>query len=59
MTKKQPSNDWDARATEALEKARLMPPGEERIKALKAAAALRNEADKRGLLFAKRGRPPK
>jgi hypothetical protein len=40
MKKDQPSSDaidWDARATEALEKARLMPPGQEKAEALKKA----------------------
>jgi hypothetical protein len=61
MKKDGPSKDaieWDARATEALEKARLMPPGPEKVEALKKAGILRNEADRRGILFAKRGRPP-
>jgi hypothetical protein len=51
--------DWDAKATEALEAARLMPPGPEKSEALKKAGMLRNAADIRGLFFAKRGRPPK
>ena len=51
--------DWDVKATEALEAARLMPPGPEKSEALKKAGMLRNAADIRGLFFAKRGRPPK
>jgi len=51
--------DWDAKAIEALEAARLMPPGPEKSEALKKARMLRNAADIRGLFFAKRGRPPK
>ena len=61
MKKDQPSSDaidWDARATEALEKARLMPPGQEKAEALKKAGILRNATDIRGLFFASRGRPP-
>jgi hypothetical protein len=58
----QPSHDaadWDARAIEALEIARLMPAGKEKSQALKKAGMLRNIADTYGLFFAKRGRPPK
>jgi hypothetical protein len=46
-------------ATDALEAARNLAPGEERIAALKQAGLLRKEADKVGLIFAKRGRPAK
>jgi hypothetical protein len=53
------ANDWDAKATEALEAARLIPPGPEKSRALKKAGMLRNAADQHGLSFAKRGRPPK
>jgi hypothetical protein len=53
------ARDWDARATEALEAARLMPAGPEKTEALKKAGILRNAADIRGLFFAKRGRPAK
>jgi hypothetical protein len=59
---KQRSNerfDWDIRAADALELARLMPPGPERNEALKLASLLRCTADARGLVFAKRGRPRK
>jgi hypothetical protein len=50
---------WDNLATDALELARLMPPGPERNEALKLASQLRCTADARGLIFAKRGRPRK
>jgi hypothetical protein len=45
------------RAIEALEEAREMPCGLERTQALKNAGMLRYAADKRGLIFAKKGRP--
>jgi hypothetical protein len=51
--------DWDQRATEALEFARLLPPGRLRNDALKAASLLRCRADNFGITFAKRGRPRK
>jgi hypothetical protein len=51
--------NWDAKATEALEAARLMPAGQEKNEALKKAGILRNAADIHGVFFAKRGRPPK
>ena len=51
--------DWDTRAADALELARLMAPGPERSEALKLASLLRRIADARGLIFAKRGRPRK
>jgi len=37
--------DWDNLATDALELARLMPPGPERNEALKSASQLRCTAD--------------
>jgi len=49
--------DWDNLAADALELARLMPPGPERSEALKLASQLRCTADARGLTFAKPGRP--
>jgi hypothetical protein len=55
----QDTPDWDAKAAEALEKARAMPPGQEKTEALKKAGMLRYAADMRGLFFAKRGRPKK
>lgn len=39
--------DWDARAADALEAARNMPAGPERIQALKNAGVLRSAADLR------------
>lgn len=53
-----PAHDFEADADEALAAARKMPPGPERIEALKAAGKLRNAADVYGIIFAKRGRPP-
>jgi hypothetical protein len=53
------SSDFGADADEALEAARDMPPGPERIEALKAAGMLRNAADVCGVIFTKRGRPSK
>ena len=46
-------------ANDALERARLLPPGPERNEALKLAGLLRTSADARGPVFAKRGRPRK
>jgi hypothetical protein len=51
--------DPDASALEALEAARAMPHGPARTEALKKAGLLRHQADLRGLVFAKRGRPRK
>ncbi|MEI9924335.1 MAG: hypothetical protein WDN50_13130 [Bradyrhizobium sp.] len=51
------SRNENARALDALEEAREMPPGPQRIDALKKAGALRHAADHHGLTFAKRGRP--
>ena len=51
--------DLDAEAVEALEAARSMPNGPEKIEALKKVGLLRNAADARGIAFAKRGPPPK
>jgi hypothetical protein len=45
------------RAIEALEEAREMPRGSQRTEALKNAGMLRYAADKRGLIFVKKGRP--
>jgi hypothetical protein len=52
-------HDLEAKAQAALEAARAMPQGPERSTALKKAGHLRNAADLAGLVFAKRGRPPK
>ena len=51
--------DWDVAAADALELARQMAPGPERNGALKLASSLRVNADERGVVFAKRGRPRK
>jgi hypothetical protein len=51
--------DQEISAADALERARLLPPGPERNEALKLASLLRCTADSRGLVFAKRGRPRK
>jgi hypothetical protein len=51
--------DQEILAADALEKARLLPPGPERNEALKLASLLRCTADSEGLVFAKRGRPRK
>src|SRR5258708_9398423 len=51
--------DWDNLAADALELARLLPPGPERNDALKLATQLRCTADARGLVFAKPARPRK
>jgi hypothetical protein len=55
----QPDIDLDAQALLALSEARAMPTGPERSEAMKKANILRNAADKRGMAFAKLGRPPK
>lgn len=52
-------HDGRASADDALEAARNMPPGPERNDALKKAGTLRNAADGYGLIFARRGRPPR
>jgi hypothetical protein len=51
--------DQEILATDALERARLLPPGPERNEALKRASLLRCTVDSRGPVFAKRGRPRK
>ena len=53
------SHDFEADADEALAAARELPPGPERIEALKQAGKLRSAADVYGLVFARKGRPPK
>ena len=47
------SSDWQARAAEALEKARKMKPGPERNEALKKAGQLQSAADMMGYLSRK------
>ena len=54
-----PHQDLHLEALAALEQARAMPHGPARSEALKRAGILQNAADMQGLLFAKRGRPPK
>ena len=54
-----PKIDLETEAAAALEEARGMPPGPERTEAMKRAVILRNAVDIQGVLFAKRGRPPK
>ena len=51
--------DQEILAADALERARLLPPGPERNEALKRASLLRVTVDSRGPVFAKRGRPRK
>jgi hypothetical protein len=51
--------DLDAEALAALEEARAMQRGPERTAAIKKAGILRNAADLHGVVFARRGRPPK
>lgn len=51
--------DLDAEADEALEMARSMPRGPEKVEALKKAGLLGRAVDARRIAFAKRGRPPK
>jgi len=51
--------DREILATDALERARLLPPGPERNEALKRASLLRCTVDSNGPVFAKRGRPRK
>ncbi|KRQ99012.1 hypothetical protein CQ10_03810 [Bradyrhizobium valentinum] len=55
----QPKRDLHSEALAALEQARAMPHGPARSEALKRAGLLQNAADMQGVLFAKRGRPPK
>jgi hypothetical protein len=54
-----PKIDLETEAVAALEEARTKAPGPERTEAMKRAGILRNAADMQGLLFARRGRPPK
>jgi hypothetical protein len=54
-----PKIDLETEALLALEEARTKAPGPERTEAMKRAGILRNAADMQGLLFAKRGRPPR
>jgi hypothetical protein len=54
-----PRLDLETEALAALEKARTLPQGPERTEAMKHAGILRNAVELQGLLFPKRGRPPK
>jgi hypothetical protein len=54
-----PKPDLETEALAALEEARTLPPGPERIAAMKRAGILRNAANLQGIFFAKRGRPAK
>jgi hypothetical protein len=47
------SFDWDAKASEALEQAKKLPPGPKRSEAIKKAGQLRVAADMRKLLMPK------
>jgi hypothetical protein len=51
--------DLDIQAQIALKEARAMPAGPEKTEALRRAGMLRNAADVRRFIFAKRGRPRK
>ena len=51
--------DLDIQAQIALNEARAMPAGPEKTEALRRAGMLRNAADVRDFIFAKRGRPRK
>jgi hypothetical protein len=55
----QTKQDLQIEAMVALEQARALPHGPARSEALKRAGLLQNAADMQGVLFAKRGRPPK
>jgi hypothetical protein len=46
-------HDWDARASDALENAKKLPPGSKRIEAIKKAGQLRIAADMKDLLMAR------
>ena len=59
MKTRSTERDLEAEAVEALEIARAMPNGPEKAEALKKAGLLRTAADARGIVFARRGRPPK
>jgi hypothetical protein len=54
-----PQRDLHMEALTALEQARAMPHGPARSEALKRAGILQKAADMQGVVFAKRGRPPK
>jgi hypothetical protein len=52
-------HELHAEAEQALEAARSLPYGPEKVEALKQAGLLRVAVDARGIRFAKRGRRPK
>jgi hypothetical protein len=58
-TEDRAKQDLQIEALAALEQARAMPHGLARSEALKRAGILQKAADTQGLLFARRGRPPK
>jgi hypothetical protein len=53
------NQELHAEAEDALESARSMPAGQARAEAMKRAGLLRKAVDDRGLISARRGRPPK
>jgi hypothetical protein len=59
MSKRSPDNrDLDVKAVDALMEAQSMPPGPERIEALKKADKLRHAADTYRYLFSSELKPP-
>jgi hypothetical protein len=53
-----PTPDWDAKTMETILEAQSLPPGSERIEALKKADQLRNSADVYRYVFSIELRPP-
>jgi len=53
-----PTPDWDAKTVEAVLEVRSLPPGLERIEALKKADQLRKAADVYRYVFSTELRPP-
>jgi hypothetical protein len=53
-----PTPDWDAETVEAVLEVQSLPPGSERIDALKKADQLRNAADVYRYVFSTELRPP-
>lgn len=58
-TRRTPDASLIESADDALDRARKMPPGPERIEALKQAGILRHATDAYGIIFAPKGRPSK
>jgi hypothetical protein len=56
--KPSPTPDWDAETVEAVLEVQILPPGSERIDALKKADELRNAADVYRYVFSTELRPP-